>query len=161
MSIALRSTAGTLGIVALVALGACGGQPDAEGGDTAAGSTDRGAMGMDSMPGMQGMQGDGMMARMTSHMQVMQSANADSLSSMMPMHRQMVANMLSTMNREMRSMNMPGDAAWNATMDSVRRDLATMPELSAAQLQDLMPEHRARVMRLLEMHQAMMKDMDM
>jgi hypothetical protein len=38
----------------------------------------------------------------------------------MALHRQMVANMISQMNREMRDMNAAGDAAWTATIDSVR-----------------------------------------
>ena len=151
MSNALRSTTRMLGIAALLALGACGGQTGA--GDTAAANADQGAMGMDTMSGMGG--GD-MMARMTSHMQVMQTANPDSLNSTMPMHRQMVANMLSEMNREMKAMNMTGDAAWTATMDSIRQDLVAMPDLSAAELQQFMPAHRARVARLMESHRRMM-----
>jgi len=51
---------------------------------------------------------------------------------------------------------MRGDARWQTTMDSLRTDLARMPELSPADLQRVMPGHTARMMRLMEMHSAMM-----
>ena len=108
------------------------------------------------MPGMTGMMGMAMMDSMQTHMRMMDTMSGDRMKAMLPMHRQMVANMLSRMNAEMRSMNMSGDAAWSATVDSVRQDLIHMPELSAQQLKTMMPGHRARVMRLLAMHQRMM-----
>jgi len=77
------------------------------------------------------------------------------MQSMIPTHRQMVANMLSTMNDEMRRMNMPANAQWTATVDSLRQDLIRMPEMSAAELVTIMPAHRARMMRLMQMHRTM------
>lgn len=72
------------------------------------------------------------------------------------MHRQMAANMLTQFNREMAQMNMPDDAAWRATVDSLRQDLARMPEWSAAEMQQMLPGHRARMLRLMEVHGSMM-----
>ena len=112
------------------------------------------------MAGMEGME-DGMMSQMTTHMQMMDGASGDSIQSMLPMHRQMAANMLAQMNREMRDMNMTTDEAWNATVDSVRQDLRGMPEMSASELEAAMPGHHARMMRLMEMHRSMMSDMQM
>ncbi|MGH7469825.1 MAG: hypothetical protein ACRENP_17900, partial [Longimicrobiales bacterium] len=63
------------------------------------------------------------------------------------------------MNREMQSMNMTGDSAWTATSDSVRADLTRMPEMTPAELQAMMPGHHRRMTRLMEAHQAMMKNM--
>ena len=63
---------------------------------------------------------------------------------MMPQHRQMVANMLARMNREMQEMNMASDTAWSATVDSLRQDLTRMPEMNAEELHASMPEHRRR-----------------
>ena len=88
-------------------------------------------------------------------------AGTDSMQVMMPMHRQMTANMLSAMNREMRDMNMTVDSAWSATVDSVRQDLVRLPELSGSELRAFMPAHRERVNRLMEMHRSMMADMKM
>jgi len=112
--------------------------------------------GMQGMPGMQGAQSE-MVTRMNGHMQAMQGVGADSLRSMLPMHRQMVANMIAQMNREMRDMNMTGDAQWNATLDSLRTDLVNMPEMNDQELQSVMPAHRDRVMNLMQMHEAMMQ----
>ena len=117
-----------------------------------------GMQGTQGMPGMQGMTG-GMMDSMQTHMRMMDSMSADRMKGMLPAHRQMVANMLAQMNQEMRGMNMPADAAWTATVDSIRQDLVRMPEMSAAELKAAMPGHHARVTRLGQMHQAMMQRM--
>ena len=54
---------------------------------------------------------------------------------------------------------MQADPLWQATVDSLRNDLTRMPDLSARELAALMPEHRTRVMRLMEMHRGMMQGM--
>ena len=76
-------------------------------------------------------------------------------------HRQMVANMIAQFNKDMRDMNMPGDNAWNATVDSLRQDLMRMPEMRASELQQFMSAHGPRVTRLMESHRKMMSDMKM
>lgn len=147
-----------LGLVSLSA--ACGGgdteqQAGAEP-DTSQAAADTA---MQDMPGMGGMQRGrtmDMMTQMQSQMQMMQAMSADSMHAVMPQHRQMVANMLAQMNREMQEMNMPGDTGWNATVDSLRQDLTRMPDMNAQELHAFMPEHRRRVMSLMEMHRTMM-----
>lgn len=147
-----------LGIACVVGvvlvLGACRQERDEEAG--AVGDTAR----RDTTGGMRGMAG-GMMDQMHSHMAVMESASADSAKAMLSMHRQMTANMLSEFTRQMRQMNMTGDAAWTATADSIRADLTRMPDLSAQELKAMMPAHHGRIMRLMEMHEVMMKNMKM
>lgn len=129
-------------------------------GDTAAADTAVRGAGMEGMGGMAGMPMGGMtMDQMSAHMTAMQGATGDSIMRMMPVHRQMAANMLAQFNREMSQMNMPDDPAWRATVDSIRQDLARMPELSAAEMQRGMPAHHSRVMRLMEMHRSMMASM--
>ena len=148
-----RAVSSTL-IIALAA-SACAADPDvdAEAGDPAAESQEElpGMNGMD----MSGMQSTGMMAEMMSHMQMMQGMTADSMMVVMPAHRQMAANLLAQMNQEMRTMNMPSDAQWDATVDSVRQDLTRMPEMSAVEMEAFMPAHHRRMMRLMEMHRSM------
>lgn len=119
------------------------------------------ADGMQGMPGMAGMQNDGMMQQMQSHMQMMMGATPDSMMAMMPEHRQMAANMMAQMNREMEQMNMASDTAWTATVDSLRQDMIRMPDMNAQELQEFMPGHRARMTRLMEMHGSMMGNMQM
>ena len=149
------------GALLAFALVGCGGAEEAAESRTGAADSVAGtAAGMEGMNGMQGMGDDGM-AQMQAHMRMMQGAGGDSLRAMLPMHRQMAANMLARMNREMRDMNMPGDAAWNATVDSLRQDLTRMPEMDAAEFQAAMPAHRSRLERLMEMHRAMMANMGM
>lgn len=139
-----------LSIVALVFAAACGGADDDD---------------MEDMPGMPGMSADSAAgagdasAAMRAHMERMSSMRPDSMQAAMPEHRQMVANMLARMNREMSSMNMAADPAWTATVDSIRSDLTSMPNLTADEMAAMMPAHRARVERLMSMHQAMMGQM--
>jgi len=102
-----------------------------------------------------------MMQEMTAQVGRMRGMSGDSMPAMLPEHRQMVGNMLAQMNADMRSMNMSGDPAWNALVDSVRADVIALPEMGATELQAAMPAHLDRVTRLLESHQAMMRAMRM
>jgi hypothetical protein len=141
-------------------LAACGGEqrgaeetPQATVAEQPAG----GMAGMQGMEGMQGMQmGGGMMEQMQAHMQAMEGESAEQFKANLPQHRQMVANMISQMNREMRDMNMTADQEWNSAINAVREDLKRLPEMSTSELQTFMPEHRQRVMRLMETHRGMM-----
>lgn len=117
------------------------------------------------MKGMEGMKGmmdstmGGMSGEMQAHMTSMMSASGEGMKGMLPMHRQMVANMIAKMNGEMRDMKMASNTEWPATVDSLRKDLVRMPELSSAELTAMMPAHAGRVTRLGEMHQKMMRFM--
>lgn len=146
----------TIQILLGVALGvaACG-RSENMADDTAAARADTGMMGM---PGM-AMGDTSMMSQMQSHMRMMEGVSGDSMMKMLPMHRMMLANMISQFNNDMRAMNMAPDAGWQATVDSVRSDLTRMPELSASQISQMMPGHQARMMRLMDMHRAMMGSM--
>jgi hypothetical protein len=113
---------------------------------------------MSGMPGMDmgGSQSPAMMDRMREHLRMMTGATGDSLRHMMPMHRQMTANMLQEMDTEMRSMGMVGDSVWSALVDSVREDLTRLPDVGQAELPGFMERHRGRMERLMEQHGAMM-----
>jgi hypothetical protein len=111
------------------------------------------------MPGtgsMGSMESQEMMREMRAHMQGMSAAGADSLRRMLPMHRQMTANMLQQMDTEMRGMQMAGDTSWTALADSVRQDLTQLPDVSSAELPGFMERHRGRVQRLMTRHEQMM-----
>ena len=126
-----------------------------------------GMQGMDSMGGMKGMDsmggmmGDDMSKNMEAHMQQMMGAGTDSMQAMLPMHRQMTANMLSQMNKQMRDMKMTDNTEWPATVDSVRQDLVRMPDMSGQELRTFMSAHHERLRRLMAMHRDMMKKMKM
>jgi hypothetical protein len=119
-------------------------------------SGDSGAMaGMRSMDGM-----SGMMADVQKQMEAMAKMSPVQMKTLMPEHRQKVANLLASMTADMRTMNMSGDAAWTATIDSVRQDLATMPDQSGREMLAAIPAHHARMMRLMEMHMSMTTKMN-
>jgi hypothetical protein len=112
-----------------------------------------GAMSMERMEGMGGMQ---MQSDMMAHMQTMHAMHGDSLMMMMPQHGQMLGNMMTHMDREMQSMNLSPDSLESALADSLRSDLMRMPGMSAPEMEAFMPGHQARVMRMMEMHGSMM-----
>ncbi len=146
-------------------LAACGGaeeEPEVVADAPAAAEPAAPMGGMQGMEGMDGMQMDGgMMELMQAHMRMMEGATGDGLMAMMPEHRQMAANMLADMNRQMREMNMAADPEWDETVSALRQDLTRLPEMSAQEVQAFLPEHRARVERLMEMHRAMRGNMQM
>lgn len=115
--------------------------------------------GMAGMRGTPGMMGAGMMDSMQTHMRMMDTMSADQIKAMLPVHRTMATNMLTQMTSDMRSMNMTADAAWIATIDSLRQDLTRMGDMSGPALKAMMPAHQAGLRRLMEMHQNMMKGM--
>lgn len=100
-----------------------------------------------------------MMQQMQSHMQMMAGAPGDSLRNMATVHRQMAANMLAQMNRDMQQMNMAADPKWDAPADSLRQDLTRMPEWIVQEMQAAMSAHHGRMRRLMDMHTAMMQNM--
>ena len=150
-------------VLVVGALAACGGEEAPEAETEVVVAEPAGEMeGMEGMQGMGGMQmGGGMMEQMQAHMQQMEGATGEQLQANLVEHRQVVANMISQMNREMRDMDMSANTEWNTTIEAVREDLRRLPEMSAAELEGFMPEHRQRVMRLLEMHREMMGNMQM
>lgn len=151
-------------LLALVlAFSACGSdapQQDASASGIPQSSTQT-AAGVQGMPGTSGGQEGEAPDQVRAQLQVMQEALRDTLRAMLPAHRQKAANMIAEFNREMREMNMGGDTAWNATVDSLRQDLVRMPGMDAEELWAFFPEHGARLNRLMEMHRSMMADMKM
>jgi hypothetical protein len=93
-----------------------------------------------------------MMDAMHAAMHHMSSMPPDQMAAMLPRHRQMVEGMLSQMGGDTGQMSATAAAAWSATADSVRTDLARFPQMTPAQLERAMPGHEARVMRLMKMH---------
>jgi hypothetical protein len=141
-------------VFAAVSAAACGAEQEDETGA------------MDEMPGMPSEREPGtemaggdrmqMMQQMRTHMQYMSGVAADSLMGVMPMHRQMMGQMLEGMDPGTMPMGARSDSVWNATLDSVRNDVTRMERMSAAELREIMPAHRARVERLMSMHDSVM-----
>lgn len=138
-------------VAAALIMPSCRSRQDIGAADSAA---DASAMG-----GMSGMAGGQMMSHMMdsmqAHLRMMDTASAATMQAVMPMHRQMADSVISRMNEDMRRMNMSTDSAWNATVDSLRQDLSRLSAMTAGEMAALMPAYRARMTRLMQMHQTM------
>ena len=113
------------------------------------------------MRGMAGMghmrtRADSLMPAMQLHLDSLMVAPAFLLMAMMEPHEAFAPQMLDAMGRDMTAMGIKADNAWQALSDSVRRDLADLPTLGGALLEQLMRAHVARMRRLLAMHETMM-----
>lgn len=107
------------------------------------------------MSGMQGMmmRSDSMMPMMRAHLDSMAALPAN-----LAAHDAMMSQMLDAMGSDMRTMGMQPDSAWSALVDSVKRDLAELPSLSGQILETRMRAHIGRMRRLMDMHNAMMRN---
>jgi hypothetical protein len=106
-----------------------------------------------------GMGASDMMPMMQAHMDSMTAMSPAQMSGMMAAHDRMMSQMMDRMGADMRRMNMSADAKWSSLMDSVKADLADLPELQGKDLSARMTAHADRVRRLLAMHEGMMKAM--
>jgi hypothetical protein len=155
----MRISSWTIAILAVLAGTACKGSDadrTATSDTTTSAATDT-TNGMGGMGGMAAMASGPMMDSMQSHLQHIQAMPADSMRAALSMHRQMVGNLMTQMNSEMRSMNMTADSSWTALSDSIRQDLIHLPDMRGSALKTAMPAHCARVSRLMEMHKTMAK----
>jgi hypothetical protein len=138
-----------IGIFAIVG---CAERPGsrAEDAGTRSGADNAPSKGMMNMPSM------GMMPAMRAHMDSMRTASPDRMKTMMADHQEMASRMMDAMGSDMRMMSMAGDSGWAALSDSVRRDLADLPDLAGQRLATRMKAHLERMQRLMAQHETMM-----
>lgn len=141
-----------LAVIVFLALAGCADRPAREaegtGGRGGGESTPTTGMNME-MPSM------GMMTTMRGHMDSMRTASPRRMKAMMAGHQEMASRMMDAMGSDMRMMGMSGDSAWAALADSVRRDLAELPDLNGQQFSTRMKAHLERMQRLMAQHEAM------
>ena len=148
--------------VAIVAAAACKGKDQTAERAQPAGQQGMGDMKMDSMPmggDNMGTGGSDMVAMMRAHMDSMTRMSPAQMPGTMAAHDRMMSQMMDRMGADMRRMNMSADAKWSSLMDSVKADLADLPNLQGKELSARMTAHADRVGRLLAMHEDMMKGM--
>jgi hypothetical protein len=116
------------------------------------GHMDSGGMKMSGM-NMQSMR---MMPGMRAHMDSMMRLSPQQMNTMMARHQAMMSQMMDAMGGDMRGMKMSGTPGWNALTDSVKQDLAELPDLKGQALSSRMKAHADRVNRLIAMHESMM-----
>lgn len=85
----------------------------------------------------------------TSDLDSMSAANGDAQRHMLPAHEELVSEFLTRNDAKMRAMHVKIDPDWLTVIDSVRNDLARMPNMSSTQLHAFFPEHARRVMRIV------------
>ncbi len=154
-------------LVGVLALAGCGGRGDRteRSRDTGGmmGQMDSGGRGMEGMDsggmgmGDMNMQGMQMMPNMRSHMDSMMRMSPQQMQSMMAMHQGMMSQMMDRMGGDMRNMKMSGTPEWAALTDSVKQDLAELPNLKGQALSARVRTHADRVKRLLAMHEKMVR----
>jgi hypothetical protein len=137
-----------------LAVAGCGGGGDrSEAPQDTAGMMDHmdsGGVGMGNMRGMS-------MENMRAHMDSMTRMSPQQIQGMMAMHEQMMSRMMDGMGADMREMNMGGMPEWSALTDSVKRDLADLPNLKGQELSNRTRSHAERVKRLIALHEQVMK----
>jgi hypothetical protein len=140
-------------IVGLLASAACNKPKAEQAADSPAG------MKMDSgrMEGMSGMGNPAMMPMMQAHTDSIMRMNPEQMSGMMATHERMMSQMMDQMGAEMRQMKMAETPEWSALTDSVKQDLAELPNLKGQALSVRMRAHADRVRRLMAAHERMMK----
>ncbi|MDQ3209182.1 MAG: hypothetical protein M3Q37_11340 [Gemmatimonadota bacterium] len=154
-------------LVGVLALAGCGGRGDRteRSRDTGGmmGQMDSGGRGMEGMDsggmgmGDMNMQGMQMMPHMRAHMDSMMRMSPQQMQSMMAMHQGMMSQMMDRMGGDMRNMKMSGTPEWAALTDSVKQDLAELPNLKGQALSARVRTHADRVKRLLAMHEKMVR----
>ena len=113
------------------------------------------------MSGMQGMsmRSDSMMPMMRAHLDSMAAVSPPFGGSAMARHEAMASQMLDAMGADMTAMGMKPDAAWTALADSIKRDLAELPNRSGRGLGQQLRAHIERMRRLMTVHETMMRSM--
>src|SRR5207237_10773649 len=106
--------------------------------------------------GGRSVQGKQRMSSMRAHMDSMMLMPPQQMQRMMATHEQMMSRMMDGMGADMRGMKMSGTPAWSALADSVKQDLADLPNLKGQELPARMRAHADRVRRLIAMHRKMM-----
>lgn len=84
------------------------------------------------------------------------SVETETLRGRLPLHARMLTDVLVQYEREMQIREVSGGRAWQATVDSLRRDLALLPATSDRELRPALLAHQRRVARLIQFHEAML-----
>lgn len=96
-----------------------------------------------------------MMESMETQMRVMDTASVSTMQARMPRYVPMGDSLIARMNEELRRMNIPTDAIWPATVDSLRQDLGRLRATTASDSKAMMPAHLKRMRWLIQMQKTM------
>lgn len=85
----------------------------------------------------------------TADVNKIQMASAAEQEELLPAHIQTIEHLLGRFESKVRAMHVEQDQDWVAVIDSVRTDLARMPDMPPEELHAYMPGHNRRVMRIV------------
>ncbi len=109
------------------------------------------------MAGMGGMHADTIVTRVRQDLASMDAAAGDSVTRLVPAHRQTVEALIADCEAMMRQMKMDPPRKWRNAVAAIRTDLGKISTANAAAVQALWPEHKRRVEDMLAMRHDMMK----
>ena len=119
---------------------------------------------MDQVPsdtGMAGMrmtmQGVQMLPPMRIHLDSVTGMAPAEMRAALSAHVDLASRTMDAMGADMRGMSVTPDSTWASLSDSLRQDLADLPNLSGDVLKSRMEAHAGRMRRMMEMHEGMMK----
>lgn len=164
MSPRLRTSSVALLLLSTSIVSACRSESGGRSADTARSSASGdAAMTADSthaggaMGGMKGMHEDTLAPKVQAHLQRLQTSNPDSLRALVSEDRQVVTTLIADCEQMMRGMKMDPPRKWRNAVQELRQDLDRMANMTTAQLQQAMPEHRKRIEGMLAMRRDMMR----
>ena len=115
------------------------------------------AGGMANAAGMQGMHADTIVERVRRDLAAMDAAPGDSITRLVPAHRQTVDALIADCETMMKQMKMDPPRKWRNAVADLRADLGKMGTANATAVRALWPEHKRRVEGMLAMRHDMMK----
>lgn len=81
----------------------------------------------------------------------------DTLRNRFRIHAAMLEELLVQYEREMQALTVERGPIWRATVDSLRGDLATLPDANDAAFLPILSAHQRRVDKLIQFHEAMIR----
>lgn len=105
------------------------------------------------------MRSDSVMPMMRAHLDSMAALDPQFAAGMMAAHEAIASQLLDAMGADMAAMGMQPDPAWTALTDSIKRDLAALPNRSGRALGPALRAHIERLRRLMTVHETMMRSM--
>jgi hypothetical protein len=95
------------------------------------------------------------------HLDTVQGLSGDRLASVRERHGELIRAMMVRMTAEMNRLTMGGSGDWEDMMAAVRQDWELLPAIGIEELEEMLPEHVARVRRLMDLHRERMAEMHM
>ena len=115
------------------------------------------AGGMAGMSGMAGAHADTVVDRVRNDLAAMDAAPGDSITRLVPAHRQAVEGLIADCEMMMRQMKMDPPRKWRNAVADLRADLGKLATANATAVRALWPAHKQRVEEMLAMRHDMMK----